>query len=244
MKRIIIVSLLGILTLTSCDSAKVMKTVDDVLNAAGGSSKPVSQAEIASGLKEALTQGITKGTDIVSKTDGYLKNPQIKIPWPQDVKKVENTLRDLGLGNEVDRVITNLNRAAEDAALKAKPIFISAIKQITFQDIMNILKGQENAATEFLKRTTTSQLKKEFHPVIQHSLNKVNATKYWDDVITRYNKIPLVQNVNPDLTSYVTEKALDGLFLMVAKEEAKIRKDPLARVTDLLKRVFALQDKK
>ncbi len=242
MKKSLIFCLTLLLTLSSCDSAKVMKTVDDMISAAGG--KPVTEAEVGQGLREALTLGINKGADVVSKTDGYLKNPQIKIPWPQDVKKVEDKLRMIGLGNEVDKVVTTINRAAEDAALKAKPIFISAIKQLTFTDVMNILKGQENAATEFLKRTTTTQLTKEFNPVIKTSLNKVNATKYWDDVINNYNKVPLVQKVNPDLSAYVTQKAIDGLFIMIAKEELKIRKEPLARVSDLLKRVFSLQDKK
>lgn len=225
----------------SCTSTDFQKTMDSVLKELEDGGQ-LTNAQIGNGLKEALTQGITTGVKTVGKTDGYFKNPQIKIPWPKDVQKVENALRKVGLGGEVDKVVLSLNRAAEDAAVKAKPIFISAIKQLTFKDVMEILKGQDNAATEFLRRTTSSKLRGEFNPVIKTSLDKVNGTKYWGDIINRYNKIPLVQKVNPDLTGYVTEKALDGLFTMVTKEEKKIRANPVARTTELMKKVFQLQD--
>jgi len=190
-----------------------------------------------------LTKGLIKGVNVVSKENGYFSNPKIKIPWPDDVKKVETRLRSMGLDKQVDKVVLTLNRAAEEAATKAKPIFLNAIKQMTFSDAMNILKGENNAATNFLKRTTTNQLTAEFRPVIDNALQSTNGTKYWGDIINTYNKIPLVEKVNPDLTGFVTGKAMDGLFTMVEKEELKIRKDPVARTTELLKKVFALQDK-
>ncbi len=233
------------LGVVSCTPTEVKKAVNTVLEGVETGGGGITNQEIGMGLKEALVQGITKGVGITSKRDGFLKNPQIKIPWPKDVQKVANTLRDIGLGGEVDKVVMSLNRGAEDAAVKAKPIFVNAIKQLTFQDVMGILKGGDNAATDFLRRTTSTQLTKEFKSPIKASLDKVNATKYWGDIINTYNKIPTVRNkANADLTGYVTDKALDGLFLMVAKEEKKIRKDPIARGTELLKKVFALQDTK
>ncbi len=242
MKKFIL--LFGVILMSvGCTSTQFNDALNTVLDEVGGSGDgKLSNTDIGNGLREALSVGITKGVSLTSKTDGFFKNPQIKIPWPADVKKVENTLRDIGLGGEVDKVVMKLNRAAEDASQKAKPIFISAIKQLTFSDVMNILKGENNAATEFLRRTTSGQLTNEFNPVIKTSLDKMDATKHWGSAINKYNKIPLVKKVDPDLTGYVTGKALDGLFHMVAKEEAKIRKDPIARTTDLLKKVFKLQD--
>lgn len=234
----ILLSIAALLTLGGCEAAK--QIIKEVENNAGNTA--VTEKDVIMGLKQALEFGIGNGSDLVSKTDGYFKNTKIKIPFPPEAKKVETTLRDIGLGSEIDKVVLSLNRAAEDAAKGAKPIFISAIKQMTIKDAMNILKGTDNAATEYLRKTTSNDLRTAFQPVIKNSLDKVSATKYWSDIITRYNKIPLVQKVNPDLGAFVTEKALDGLFYVVAQEEAKIRKDPLARVTELLKKVFKLQD--
>ncbi len=202
---------------------------------------PLTAEEVAQGLKEALTNGISKGSDLVSKADGYFKNPEIKIPFPPDVKRVEDKLRQIGMGGEVDKFVLSLNRGAEDAAKEAKPIFVNAIKQMTIDDAFGILKGQPDAATQFLKRTTTAQLKEKFKPVVQNSLDKVNATSYYSDIVGTYNKIPLVEKVNPDLNEYATDKAIQGLFIMIAKEEKNIRQDPLARTSDLLKRVFGGQ---
>lgn len=225
--------------LTACTSAQLNQTIGEVNKAMGGSSeKPLTTAEVGDGLKEALVNGVSKGADLVSLTDGYFKNPEIKIPFPPEVQRVEKTLRDIGLGSEVDKFVMTLNRGAEDAAKQAKPIFVSAIKSMTIQDAWAILKGEDNAATEYLRRTTSTQLKDAFKPVIQSSLNKVNATKYYSDLVTRYNKIPLVEKVNPNLDDYATDKAIQGLFVMIAKEEKNIRKDPIARTTELLKRVF------
>lgn len=225
------------LMLAACTSAQINQTIGEV-NKAIGSEQPLTTSEVGAGLKEALINGISKGSDQVSQLDGYFKNPEIKIPFPPEVKKVENTLRDIGLGGEVDKFIMTLNRGAEDAAKEAKPIFISAIKSMTIEDAWAILKGNDNAATEYLKKTTSGQLKDKFKPVIQNSLNKVNATKYYGDLVTRYNKIPLVDKVNPNLDDYATDKAIEGLFLMIAKEEKNIRQDPVARTTELLKKVF------
>lgn len=235
-KLFIVITLL----LGACTSAQVNQTLGD-LNKTLGTGQPLTTAEVVEGLKEALIVGISKGSDIVSQLDGYFKNPEIKIPFPPDVKKVETRLRQIGLGEEVDKFIVTLNRGAEDAAKEAKPIFITAIKSMTIQDAWGILKGEENAATQYLQRTTSAQLKEKFKPVIHNSLEKVNATRYYSDIVGTYNKIPLVEKVNPDLDDYATDKAIEGLFTMIAKEEKKIREDPVARTSALLKKVFGSQ---
>jgi hypothetical protein len=228
-----------VLALSACTNAQINQSISEVNKAMGTTAeKPLTTEEVGGGLKEALINGISKGSDLVSQMDGYFKNPEIKIPFPPEVKKVENTLRDIGLGSEVDKFVMTLNRGAEDAAKEAKPIFIAAIKGMTIQDAWAILKGEDNAATEYLRKTTSVLLKEKFKPVIQTSLNKVNATKYYGDLVTRYNKIPLVEKVNPNLDDYATDRAVEGLFVMIAKEELNIRKDPVARTTELLKRVF------
>ena len=213
------------------------KLLDKAKKAVSGD-VPLSADEVARGLKEALTNGVSKGSDLTSKLDGYFKNPEIKIPFPPDVQKVETRLRQMGLGGQVDKFVLSLNRGAEDAAKDAKPIFVAAIKQMTIDDAFAILKGEPDAATQFLKKATTTQLKEKFKPVVQKSLDKVSATQYYGDLVGTYNKIPLVQKVNPDLNEYATELAIQGLFIMIAKEEKSIRQDPLARTTELLKRVF------
>ena len=236
MKRIGLVVIVVLLSNTIA-FPQLGKLLDKAKKAVNGS-QPLTAEEVAQGLKEALTNGISKGSDLTSQLDGYFKNPEIKIPFPPDVKKVEDRLRQMGLGGEVDKFVLSLNRGAEDAAKEAKPIFIAAIKQMTIDDAFSILKGQPDAATQFLKRTTTSQLKVKFKPVVQTSLDKVSATKYYSDLVGTYNKIPLVQKVNPDLNEYATDMAIQGLFIMIAKEEKNIRQDPLARTSELLKRVF------
>ena len=200
---------------------------------------PLTSDDVARGLREALSNGVTKGTGLVSQVDGYFKNTEIKIPFPPDVKKVEDKTRQMGMGGEVDKFVLALNRGAEDAAKEAKPIFISAIQKMTIDDAFGILKGEPDAATQYLKKTTSVQLKEKFKPIIQNSLNKVNATKYYGDIVGNYNKIPFVSKVNPDLNSYATDLAIQGLFVMIAKEEKNIRVDPAARTTELLKKVFS-----
>lgn len=215
------------------------KTVDGYL----GEEVQLSSEDVAAGLKEALTTGISKGADKVSSLNGYLNNPSIKIPFPPDVKKVEDKLRAIGLGNQIDKFVTTLNRGAENAAKEAKPIFVTAITSMSIQDAWGILKGEDKtAATSYLQRVTSAQLRQKFMPVIKNSLDKTNATKYYADIINTYNKIPLVEKVNPSLEGYATDKAMEGLFFMIAKEEQTIRKDPAARATELLKKVFKEQD--
>mgnify|MGYP001096069559 CR=1 FL=1 len=239
MRLIIIVFVFIIL---GCTSAQINQALSEANKMMTGE-KPLTTAEVGDGLKEALIKGISNGSDIVSQLDGYFKNPEIKIPFPPDVKKVEDRLRQLGLGSEVDKFVMTLNRGAEEAAKEAKPVFISAIKQMTIEDAWGILKGEQDAATQYLQRTTTAQLKEKFAPIVQGALNKVNATKYYTDLVTAYNNIPLVQKVNPDLNEYATDMAIRGLFTMIAKEEKNIRQDPVARTTDLLKRVFGSVNK-
>jgi hypothetical protein len=226
----------------ACTSAQINQTLGEVNKAIGGQ-PALTTAEVGDGLKEALVKGISTGSDLVSQLDGYFKNPEIKIPFPPDVKKVEDKLRQIGLGNEVDKFVMTLNRGAEDAAKEAKPIFVAAIKSMTIEDAWAILKGEPDAATQYLKRTTSAQLREKFKPVIQNSLNKVNATKYYSDLVNKYNQIPLVTKVNPDLNEYATDKAMEGLFIMIAKEEKNIRENPVARTTELLKKVFGSQSK-
>tara|TARA_B100000809_G_C15134300_1_gene529883 strand:- start:1640 stop:2383 length:744 start_codon:yes stop_codon:yes gene_type:complete len=198
----------------------------------------LSQDEVGKGLKEALNQGVKKGVTQLNKKDGYLKDVQIKIPMPDEAKNVESKLRSMGQGKKVDEAIESMNRAAEDAAAGAKDIFVAAIKGMTLTDAMNILKGEDNAATNYLNKATYAALSEKFKPVIKVSLDKVGATKHWQTVFGSYNKIPFVTKVNPNLEDYVTKKALNGLFIQVAKEELNIRKNPGARATDLLKKVF------
>lgn len=206
-------------------------------------SKPgnLSTDEIASGLKEALAKGAQKGADNLSQVNGFFANAAVKILLPPDAQKVETTLRKVGLGKQVDDAILSMNRAAEDACKSAAPIFLNAIKQMTLQDAVGILRGSDTAATGYLRNKTTIELTAAFRPVISQSLDKVNATKYWATVINSYNKINIFgggQKVNPDLSAYVTERALDGIFFQVALEEKDIRKDPAARTTELLRKVF------
>lgn len=233
-------ALVTAILLVGCTAQQLQQTQD----ALGGilNDNQLTSAQVADGLKEALVNGTSKGTTTASKVDGYFKNPQLKIPFPPDVKKVETKLRQLGLNKQVDQFVMTLNRGAEEAAKEAKPIFVAAIKNMTIQDAWGILKGGENAATSYLKRATSAELRGKFKPVIKRALDKTNATKYYSDVINTYNKIPFIDQVNPDLDDYATQKAIDGLFILIQKEEKNIRENPLARTTDLLKKVFKEQD--
>lgn len=198
----------------------------------------LSSDEIVSGLKEALTVGTANGASKLSAVDGFFKDAALKILMPAEAQKVEQKLRALGFGKQVDNAILSMNRAAEDATKSAAPIFINAIKGITIQDGLSILQGGDFAATNFLKEKTLLQLTEAFRPVIESSLQKVNATKYWNTLFTTYNTFSK-EKVKTDLSAYVTEKATAGIFYQVGLEEQKIRKDPVARTTDLLKKVFA-----
>jgi hypothetical protein len=204
-----------------------------------------SNLEIGNALKEALQQGTGKSADQLSAVNGFFGNAAVKILFPPEAKKVESTLRGMGMNKLCDNVILSLNRAAEDAAKEAKPIFLDAIKKMTLQDVTGILMGPKDAATQYFKRTTTAALALKFKPVIKVSLDKVGATKYYGTAAGEYNKLPFVKHLNPDISDYATQKTIDGLFVEIAQEELKIRQNlPEARSTPLLQKVFAFADKK
>lgn len=238
MKKIIVV--LAIVTPFLCYSQnlKDFKNKAEQKVAQPDSKTNFTEEEAAKALREALKQGAEKGAALVSKTDGYFGNPKIKIPLPPDARQKEQKIRSMGLNKEVDDALLSINRAAEDAGAKAKDIFVKAIQNMTVRDAITIVKGNENAGTEYLKKQTTTALQADFKPVIQASLDKVGATQHYGKIVTAYNKIPGVEKLNPDLADYVTQKAIEGLFVMVQEEEAKIRKDPTARATEILKKVF------
>ena len=204
----------------------------------GGSA--LSNDEIIAGLKEALSVGAQNSSGKLSALNGFFANAAIKVLMPPEAKKVETTLRSAGMGDMVDNAILSMNRAAEEASKSAAPIFIDAIKQMDFQDALSILRGTDTAATSYLKGRTLTALTTAFKPVIDEALLKTDATKYWKNVFETYNKLPTTfKKINTDLSGYVTDKALSGLFYQVALEEQKIRKDPAARVNDVLKKVFS-----
>ena len=201
----------------------------------------LSSLDISNGLKQALEIGISQGVELLSQKDGYYSNSLAKILFPEPLQKVDKSLRSIGLGSLADEGVKLLNRAAEDAVIEAKPIFINAVKNLSFSDATAILTGGKDAATQYLKKTTTNSLIEAFSPKIQSSLSKVGADKVWESIISKYNAIPLVNQVNPDLTSYVTERAIEGLFQQVAQKEEDIRTNIGARTTPLLQKVFAKQ---
>jgi hypothetical protein len=199
----------------------------------------VTEAEAGEGIKEALGQGLVGAVLKLNREDGFFKDAFYKILVPDDAKKVENTLRDLGFGSMVDKAILQINRGAEDAAGYAKPIFVNAIKSMSIQDAIGLVKNGDTSATHFFREKTTAQLVAAFTPIIKSSLDKVNATKYYSDMVNKYNSLPIVfKKINPDLTGYVTTKATNALFDLVAQEEKNIRTNFAARTTDLLKKVF------
>ncbi len=229
-----IVLLLFPLLFISCDPASLQKVLDTGAGLTAG--------ETASGLKEALNFGVEDAVSFLSAEDGYYKSIY-QILLPEDVQKVTNKLKVIpGFSNVESEVVKRINRAAEDAAKSAAPIFLDAIKKMTFQDATNILLGEKNAATNFLQRNTNDALYSEFNPVIVNSLNKFGALDYWADAVNTYNKIPFVTQMNPDLSDHVTQTAMEGLFSLVAKKEEGIRSDVSQRTTGLLQRVFAKQD--
>lgn len=218
---------------------KVLQAVETAAQSSSSSSAgALSSSDIASGLREALRIGISKGADQASVPDGYFKNPLLRIAFPPDAQKVAAKLRQIGFGDQVDRFELSLNRAAEDAAKRAKPVFIKAITSMSIGDAVGILRGPQDAATQYLRRTSGTQLVGEFTPIIDSTLKKNNATRYYGELVSTYNKLPFVQKVNPNLTEYATNRAVDGLFVLVAQEEQKIRENPLERTSELLRRVF------
>ncbi len=216
--------------------------LQQVVNQLPQGTQGLSNFEIGNGLREALDKGIDKQVSKLTQTDGFYKNELVKILLPEELQKVDKTLRDIGLGNLADEGLKVLNRAAEDAVSEATPIFVDAVKGITFTDARNILLGSDDAATQYLTSATSTALYQKFHPQIKKSFDKVGAADIWNNLITRYNNIPLTKNVNPDLTDYVTQEALEGVYTMIAVEEKEIRTNVSARTTDLLRRVFGQQD--
>jgi hypothetical protein len=235
MKKIIAI-LSVVVLLSSCDVL-----LDALGGLDGGGTSQLTQAEVAQGLKEALTVGIGNVVNVVAITDGFYKNSEIRIPFPEEAIKVKEFCINAGLKNQVTQFEEKLNRAAEEAAKGSKEVFVTAIKQMTISDAITILKGGDDAATQYLKKTTSTTLYNKFYPVVVTATDKIMLAKYWTPLVEKYNTAMTItggEKVNTDLNAYVTNKALDGLYLMVAKEEKKIRVDPIARVTDILVKVF------
>ena len=214
---------------------KSSETATGILNKNG-------KVDIAAGLKEALNKGITEQVSKLTQVDGFYKNELVKIVMPEELSKVDKTLRKLGMGSLADDGIKALNRAAEDAVKEATPVFVNAIKNIKIADAKTILMGNKNAATTYLQQSTNKELYTKFLPVVQQSIGKVGADKIWNGIIQKYNTVPLVSKINPDLNDYVTNKALEGVFKMIAIEEKNIRTDLQSRTSTVLKKVFAMQD--
>ena len=232
MKKIILV--FSVLLFSSCAE---LQTIAENYPRTG-----ISNTEIASGLRQALDMGIEKQVTKLTEENGFYSNELVRITLPPELQKVDKTLRNVGLDALADEGLKVLNRAAEEAVKEATPIFVNAVQEITFNDARNILLGQENAATLYLTGKTKEPLYSKFNPVVTNSLEKVGATQVWSNIISRYNSLPLTSNVNPDLADYVTNQALEGVYTMIAIEEKEIREKVSARTTNLLQRVFALQD--
>ena len=222
--------------LSSC--AELQQVVDQLPQSGG----TLSNTDITMGLRQALDMGIEKQVSKLTQKDGFFKNELVKILLPEELRKVDKALRDIGLNNLADEGLKVLNRAAEDAVKEATPIFINAVKNISFDDAKTILLGNDNAATSYLESKTEADLYTKFKPVIKNSFDKVGADQIWTNLITKYNALPFTNNVNPDLTDYVTQEALKGVYTMIALEEKEIRTKLSSRTTALLKKVFALQD--
>lgn len=237
MKKIAFITIL-LVTFTSQSQLK------NILKKTNKATTALSTDAISSGLKEALNNGINKQVVKLTAKDGFFGNQLVKITLPEELAKVDKTLRKIGLGSMADEGILALNRAAEEAVKESTPIFVDAIKGMSITDAKSILTGNQDAATTYLQKSTSTALYSKFNPVIQKSLNDVGATKIWETLINKYNSIPLVTKVNPNLTDYTTNKALEGVFKMIAVEEKNIRTDLTSRSSDLLKKVFAIQDKK
>ena len=222
--------------------AQLGDLIKQVTGQTTGSTLNTNGLDIAGGLKEALNNGISKQVTKLTATDGFYKNQAVKILMPDELRKVDKALRSMGMSKLADDGIKALNRAAEDAVKEATPIFVNAVTSMTITDAQNILMGQNNAATSYLQKATSTALYGKFSPVVQQSIGKVGADQIWNKIITQYNRLPLVSKVNPDITDYVTNKAMDGVFKMIAVEEGNIRTNLSSRSSDLLKKVFALQD--
>jgi len=243
MKKTVIILALMLSQLSFGQFGKLLKKVENVTK--GTSNISLSNEQIGKGLKEALDKGIKEEVSKLTQTDGFYKNEAVKILMPAELQKVDKSLRSIGLGNLADDGVKMLNRAAEDAVKTATPIFVNAIKNMSFKDVKSILMSEnKDQATIYLKTNTNQSLYTAFNPVVKKSFDKVGADKTWNTIIKKYNTLPFVKKVNPDLTDYVTQEALNGVFKMIAKKELEIRSNTASRTSDLLKKVFALQDKK
>jgi len=235
MKKLLLLLLIGLFSFSGCETAKSI--MDSVGTAGNGN---LTNAEVVQGLKETLEVGTDSATFHLGLLNGFYKDDMIKILMPPEAQNVEKTLRSVGLGSVVDKAVLSMNRAAEDATKYVGNIFLNAIKQMTIQDAFSILRGDDHAATNYLKQKTSAQLTAAFTPIVSKSLEYTDATKYWKEVFTAYNRFSS-KPVNTDLTAYVTQKTLDGLFYHIGLKEQEIRKNPAARITDILKKVFANQ---
>lgn len=242
MKKYKSLTLIGValLMLAGCSERDLRQAYEIV--SANAEEVPLTNSEVVAALKDSLSRGISKGALIASSKDGYYGNPRLKIPFPTEVGKVDEALRKIGFGKEVDRFVMQLNRSAEKAAAKSKPIFIKAITSMTIGDAFEILNGADDAATKYLIRTTGDDLREQFLPIISDTLQETSATRYYGDIVNKYNQLPFVNDVDPDLEAYATDRAIAGLFVLVADEEASIRANPGARTTKLLRRVFGSLD--
>jgi hypothetical protein len=240
-KRLVIILLLALSASPTSASGSGFGDIFKIFKKTSGIKDSLSTAEVVDGLKEALEIGTQKAVLIVSRVDGYYKNPEIKIFLPASLQKVESLLRSTGFSDTVDQFELSMNRAAEDAAPHAKALFWDAIRQMNFTDARKILNGGKNEATLYFKDKTGLQLQNLFKPLVRKSMSTVGVTRSYQDLMAKMETIPFARTINYDLDQYVTEQAIDGLFLMLAKEEAAIRSEPSARVTDLLKKVFANQ---
>ena len=222
------------------DLKKVAKKVNKELKNTSKQANAFSESEAAAALKETLNRGVEKGVDVLSLKGGFYNNLNVKIPFPPEANTVYNKVKKMGMQKELDKAVLSMNRAAEDAVITAKPIFVKTIKNMNIKDAINIVQGTNNAGTDYLYENTNSELIEAFKPNIKSSLDKVDATKHWKNVMSIYNKIPFVKKINPDLELYVTEKTINGLFYILAEEEIEIRKNPQQRTTDILKKVFGI----
>jgi hypothetical protein len=244
MKKIIFPLAVLTVIISSCSEESFRKTMKTI-NESVESSQGLTSSEVAAGLKEALVVGTNNAVDFAGKENQFLTTPRLRIPFPEEAEKVKTTAENLGLGSQVDRFEENLNHAAERAVSHAAPIFVDAITSMTINDAFAILRGDDNAATDYLRRSTESSLRAAFQPEVDKAINEVELTKYWQPLASAYNSASIItgqEKVNPDLKEYVTSKAMDGLFLLISEEEEKIRENPSARVTELLEKVFGAQD--
>lgn len=240
MKKIIFYGFIFYASTISAQTFKslINQTKEKAASVMPSNSSQLTNEDIVSGLKEALSVGTNNSSGLAGKLDGFYKNPKIFIPWPPEATDMKSKLVSMGFSKKIEEFETSVNRAAEEAAMNSAKVFIDAIKNMSVQDGAKILKGDEHAATDYLKKTTSLPLKEKFMPIVKDAISKVKVTSYWEPLASTYNMIPFVKKQNPNLDEYITDKAIEGLMVLIADEEAKIRKDPMARVSEILKKIF------